>query len=349
MQIRTATDADQPAWDDYVLNHPEGLAYQLFAWQRAVKKAYGYDACYLLAEKENKTCGVLPLIDFRIPFFGSSLISLPYCDAGGILADDVDVAQKLLERALSLAQQSWAKCHIRTTQPLPVDCNNVADKVRMLLDLPDNSEQLLAGLKAKLRSQVKKPVRDGLTVKLGGAELIDQFYTVFAENMRDLGSPVHSRHWIESIVETYGESARVAVVYTPDGAPAAAGIILLHPTTVSIPWASALRKYNRMNPNMLLYWTFLAFAADNGYPRFDFGRSTPGEGTYRFKEQWGANPRQLFWYDLPTATGSGKDVSAERSTSVLSGKRQLVANLWQRLPVAATNTLGPYLRRYISL
>ncbi|NOQ51993.1 MAG: hypothetical protein GQ578_07255 [Desulfuromonadaceae bacterium] len=198
----------------------------MFAWQRAVKKAYGYDACYLLAEKENKICGVLPLIDFHIPFFGSSLISLPYCDAGGILADDVDVAQKLLKRALSLAQQSGAKCHIRTTQPLPVGCGNATDKVRMLLNLPENSELFLASLKSKLRNKVKKPLKSGYEVKVGSQELIAAFYSVFAENMHELGSPVHSRRWIEAIVSEYKENIRIAVVFAPDGVPVAAGIIL---------------------------------------------------------------------------------------------------------------------------
>ena len=349
MQIRTATDADQPVWDDYVLNHPEGLAYQLFAWRRAVKKAYGYEACYLLAEKENKICGVLPLIDFHIPFFGSSLISLPYCDAGGILADDVDVAQKLLERALSLAQQSAAKCHIRTTQPLPVDCDNATDKVRMLLNLPENSELFLASLKSKLRNKVKKPLKSGYKVKVGSQELIGAFYSVFAENMHELGSPVHSRRWIEAIVSEYKENIRIAVVFTPDGVPAAAGIILLHSTTVSNPWASSLRRYNHMKPNMLLYSTLLSYASDNGFTKFDFGRSTPGEGTFIFKEQWGAKPSSLFWYDLPPSTEVGQDKSAEKRSSEPSGKRQLAVKLWQRLPVEAANFLGPRLRRYISL
>ncbi len=258
MQIRTATETDQQAWDDYVLNHPEGLAYQLFAWQRAVKKAYSHDACYLLAENDNKICGVLPLIDFRIPFLGSSLISLPYCDAGGILADDADVAEKLLARALALTEQSGMKCHIRTTQPLPVGCENATEKVRMLLPLPESSEIFLASLKSKLRNKVKKPLKSGYEVKIGSSELIGAFYSVFAENMRELGSPVHSRSWIEAVVSEYKENIRIAVVFTSEGVPAAAGIILLHPTTVSNPWASSLRKYNHMKPNMLLYSSLLS-------------------------------------------------------------------------------------------
>lgn len=345
MHIRLATAADKNVWDGYVLAHPEGTAYQLWAWREAVESAYGFAGLYLLAEAEGQLRGVLPLVDFRVPLRGASLISLPYCDAGGVLADDETVAGLLLAEAQTLGRKRNAPCLLRSVAPLAGAGANRTDKVRMVLELPAGSAALLASLKAKLRSQVNKPLRDGLTARLGGAELVAPFYEIFAENMRDLGSPVHSRSWIEAVVAAYGERARVAVVATPDGQPAAAGLILLHPTTVSIPWASSLRRFNRLNPNMLLYWSFLAHAADQGFARFDFGRSTPGEGTYRFKEQWGATPESLCWYEPDRPEPAAPAPVAARSSS----KRELAAALWSRLPQACANGLGPLIRKYISL
>jgi FemAB-related protein (PEP-CTERM system-associated) len=343
MPIRLATAADKQAWDGYVLAHPEGTAYQLWAWREAVAGAYGFAGLYLLAEEGGRPRGVLPLVDFRVPLRGASLISLPYCDAGGVLADDAEVADLLLAEARTLGRDRNAPCMLRSVAPLAGAGVNHIDKVRMVLELPTGSEALLTSLKAKLRSQVKKPLRDGLTARLGGAELVGDFYRIFAENMRDLGSPVHSRGWIEAVVTAYGEQALVALVLTPTGEPAAAGIVLLHPTTVSIPWASALRRYNGMNPNMLLYWTFLAYAADQGYKRFDFGRSTPGEGTYRFKEQWGARPQPLYWQTITSDEGHD-DVSPSPAYS-----RILLEATWRRLPVPLSNFLGPIIRRFVSL
>jgi FemAB-related protein (PEP-CTERM system-associated) len=350
MHIRLATAVDKNAWDGYVLAHPEGTAYQLWAWREAVESAYGFAGVYLLAEAEGQLRGVLPLIDFRVPLRGASLISLPYCDAGGILADNEATAEALLVEARTLGQRRKASCLLRSPFPLAGAGANGTDKVRMVMELPAGSEALLSSLKAKLRSQVNKPLRDGLTVRLGGGELLADFYRIFAENMRDLGSPVHSRGWIAAVLTAYGERARVAVVATPAGEPAAAGVVLLHPTTVSIPWASALRRYNGMNPNMLLYWTFLAHAADHGFKRFDFGRSTPGEGTYRFKEQWGARPHPLFWYELTTAEAATEPLVNSRAANPLAaGGRELAARIWSRLPLVGANWLGPRIRKYIAL
>ena len=211
------------------------------------------------------------------------------------------------------------------------------------LPKPFNPRELLARMKSKLRSQIKKPLRDGLTAKLGGVELVDTFYNVFAENMHELGSPVHSRKWISAVVLEYGDRARVGVVFTPEGMPAAAGIILLHERIVSIPWASSLRKFNRLNPNMLLYWTFLSFAADNGFEKFDYGRSSPGEGTFKFKEQWGAMPQPLSWDYF---SFNGEPVERFQTSSKMRG---YLEKIWQRSPLPMCNFCGPLLRKYVSL
>jgi FemAB-related protein (PEP-CTERM system-associated) len=346
VNIRFAAASDRLSWDTYVLGHPNGTAYQLFAWGMAVERAYGFRRIYLLAEHEGQICGVFPAIDFRTPLIGRRWISLPYCDSGGILADHEEVAQALWERGSTCAAERHCGCIIRSNHSLPFGGENRTDKVRMVLELPENSEKLLADLKSKLRSQVKKPLRDGLSARIGAGDLVTDFYRIFAENMRDLGSPAHSRKWMEAIIESYGQRIRVSVVYAPDGTAAAAGIILLHHETVNIPWASSLRRYNSLNPNMLLYWTFLAFAADSGYKRFDFGRSSPGEGTWRFKEQWGAVPKPLFWYEM---NATGKNLPHPKNSINSSRNRQLVAALWSKLPALAINWLGPRIRKYISL
>lgn len=347
MQIRRATEDDRNRWDAFVAAHSEGTPYQFWAWQEAVKKAYGYKHQYLLAEEADNICGILPLIDFRVPLRGSRLISLPFCDAGGVLAQDDNIAVALMKKA-----EQHTSFHLRSTSPqLPHLVNNT-NKVRMLLDLPADGATLMEGLKSKVRSQVRKPYRDGLNAHLGGHELVNDFYTVFSENMRDLGSPVHSRDWIDAIVESYAEKARVGVVYTPQGDIAAAGIILLHPNLVVIPWASARSVFNKLNANMFLYWTFLEFACDSAYPRFDFGRSTPEEGTYRFKKQWGATPHPLYWYDVSAEPrqryrqGAGCNKAMQRRTSYL---RRGITSVWQRLPLSVANILGPELRKYIAL
>lgn len=342
MNIKLATDKDQQDWDAYVWNHPDAVAYHQFAWGQSISKAYGFAPTYLMAEKNHQIVGILPLIRLKIPLWGSQLVSLPYCDLGGPLSDDDKTREGLLNFAVELAKDNGDK-NLELRQTATPGQTTTVKKVRMILPLPASSEALMAGFKAKLRSQVKKPTKDGLTAQLGGKELLDDFYRVLAVNMRDLGSPVHSFNWFAAIAEYYQDHVRIGLVRSPDSKVIAAGIILLHKQVVSIPWASTLRDYNRLSPNMLLYWTFLSFAADNGFQSFDFGRSTPDEGTYKFKQQWGAQPQPLSWRQIP---------EGELNRNVQNGPssaRLMVEKLWQKLPVAVANRVGPLLRRFISL
>lgn len=346
MEIRPLNDTDIDRWNCYVLHHSDGLAYHQCGWRKAIKNAYGFDSLYLMAEEDGQICGVLPMINFKLPLFEGSLVSLPYCDVGGMLTENVQTTTALKNYAMQLVRDNRVKSlDLRSGSNVEQMTSCSMHKVRMQRELPENSELLMATLKSKLRSQIKKPMRDGLISKLGGKELITEFYHVFCENMRDLGSPVHSYNWFCSILTEFGDRAKVGVVRLADGTPVAAGIILLHGDTVSIPWASSLRRYNRLNSNMLLYWSFLSFAADHGFKQFDFGRSTPSEGSYKFKQQWGAKPQPLYWYRWSPAEQSVQ----ERHSLSLFNKRQLFATLWSRLPLASTNWLGPRIRKYISL
>jgi len=346
-RIIRAEPEDRQRWDAYVNQHPDSSAYHLAAWRQAVERAYRFAGVYLMAVRGTDICGVLPMIHCKIPLLAGCLVSLPYCDVGATLADNAEIATSLEQEAIRRARQyDCRQVMLRSSTPSGsehcVDLNS-GDKVRMILDLPPDSEQLLAGLKAKVRSQVKKPVRDGLTCQVGGQDLIELFYRVFARNMRDLGSPVHGMPWIRAVMQCYGDRARIAVVYTSSGVPAAAGLVLMHRSSMAIPWASSLRDYNPQNPNMLLYWTLLKYAIDQGLSRFDFGRSTLNAGSYRFKKQWGAREEPLEWIDLLSAEKRQKPVAGG------SALRRFAETGWKCLPVPFSTSIGPLARRYISL
>ena len=343
--IKTITSAGYLAWDQYILSHPLGGVYLTTPWKKAIEQGYGHETFYLAAFENNDITGVLPLALIKPPLGSPGLVSLPFCDYGGLPADNNRTALSLLDKATSLAREHRAGLEIRNLSSsdlikFPQGFVQGTNKCRMLLELPESSDLLWSGFKSKLRSQIKKSSKEGLVARLEQAELLPDFYKVFCRNMRDLGSPVHSIHWINSVIESFGQAAKVCVVYK-DNTPAAGGIILMHAQTATVPWASALREYSRLSPNMLLYWTFLKFAADNGYRFFDFGRSTPGEGTYAFKEQWGARPVPLSWYRLLI------DSSAHAAANGNGSIRRAGEKLWRNLPLAAANALGPRLRKYI--
>jgi FemAB-related protein (PEP-CTERM system-associated) len=349
MNIRQATEADQQRWDTFVGKQTASTPYHLFAWTKAVQNAYGFKSFNLIAEENsNQLLGIFPITLLKIPFKRPEFVALPYCDIGSLLASSAEAETALLEEALAIAATCNASAiDIRgDINVVPSKIHGYAlqessNKVRMLLNLPDSSTELWQGFKAKLRSQVRKAEKNGLTFQFAN-DKIDDFYTVFSTNMRDLGSPVHSKKWFEEIIGQFGGNAKLGLVYDHDKT-VGAGITLRAGRTISIPWASTLRTHNHLSPNMLLYWKFLENAADNNCATFDFGRSTPDEGTYHFKRQWGATAKPLTWYSLIL------DGAAQKTQSKSMNHREMAEKIWQKFPLALANVLGPAIRKYISL
>jgi len=366
--VRLAGFSDHKRWNDYVTTHKNGFVYHLFEWKKAIEAAYGFDCPYFILEHKNRIRGIMPTAHIRLPFGRGRLVSQPYCDVGGALTDEPEMADSLFAYVSQYARQRRiSEIEIRDIPEFPpgseghISCNgentfssgslepSVSGKVRMLLDLPKDSEELLSSFKSKLRSQIRKPIRDGLTAEVGGKEMLAEFYSVFAENMRALGSPTHSMKWLDSVLTHFGDKAKCGMVYMPDKTPAAGGIILCHNKFVSIPWASSVPRLNRFNPNMLLYWTFLKFAADNGYRYFDFGRSTPNEGTYKFKAQWGAKSHPLIWKKWEIGRNGVHSASAVSNFHSNSRIRPMAATVIQHTPLPFATFLGSRIRKYISL
>ena len=364
--VKQTEPNDSVVWDAYVNAHPKSTLYHLYNWKNIVEKTYAHKTYYLIAidssnstnltNPSNPVIGILPLVHIKHFIFGNSLISIPFFDLGGILADNDEVEKALLSEAIKLAQKLKAKnIELRHTKPLsclrelnssnsinPITVVTKSHKVRMLLDLPESPEELMKFFKSKLRSQIKKPVKEGLKSKIGGLELIDDFYEVFLVNMRDLGSPIHSKKLMLCVLEEFPENAKIILIYKGDEV-IACSLIVGFKDTLENPWASALRKYSRLSPNMLLYWTMQEYACDNGFKYFDFGRSSPDEGTYKFKKQWGAKPFPLHWQYISL---NGKSIGAQASKK---SEFEKAIQYWQKLPVPVTKIIGPMIRKHIGL
>ena len=352
MEIKAVSTLEEIAqWDDYVCNHSLATPYHLYAWLLSVERAYRHKSTALMAKSGNKVLGILPIVVMRMPVVSDKASSLPYCDLGGVLADDENINEQLVTSAIEYCNDNGLKhFEIRQRSPSPADADAslTAKKVRMLLPLPENSGLLASAFKSKLRSQINKSKKNGLTASIARGfddpTLIDQFYRVYCINMHLLGSPAHSREWFRQIAKNYDKNCVVSIVRLGEQA-VAGGIVLRTDRKASIPWASTIPEYNRLAPNMLLYWSLLEYCADHGVSEFDFGRSTYEEGTYRFKKQWGAQPELLQWDSYL----NGKKLDPQHSKGSTSCLRSQVESGWRLLPLPVTTWMGPKIRKYISL
>jgi FemAB-related protein (PEP-CTERM system-associated) len=322
-------------WDGFVRVQALGTAAHLFGWKRVVERVYGHECPYLAAYEGCVLTGVLPLVDVRSLAFGRFIVSMPYLNTGGPIGSAAAV-QALVQHAAELARvRKAALLELRSTaeQELPLEPHT--GKVTSVLALPGDGETLWAALPSKLRSQIRKPQKAGVEMRFG-ADQLEPFFTVFARNMRDLGSPTHPLRFFQSIQQQFGDLVWFGCAYY-GGKPVAGGCALHFGSELEMTWASSLRSFNHLSANMLLYWKFIEHAANAGLQQFNFGRSTPGSSTHRFKQQWGAVDVPLHWYRESLRPHAGPPA---RETD----RQSLAERVWQRMPLALATAIGPRLR-----
>ena len=197
--ISKLTSKHHAEWDDYVSKRQASI-YHDARWAQLIKRVFGHKSHYLMAWDNETVVGVLPLIQLKSLLFGNFLISMPYFNYGGIVADTHDTMISLISSVHELYEElGCSHIEMRFDSEQAIDLPVRTDKVAMLLNLPADPNELWQAIGSKRRAQVKRPIREGVDFLSGGVELLDEFYYVFSNNMRDLGTPVYSKQFFQAI------------------------------------------------------------------------------------------------------------------------------------------------------
>lgn len=348
MAAEQSTEALDPGseadYRDYVArSHRADYCHDL-AWREVIRETYGLRPFYVVdrAAGTGEILGVAPAFFLKGLLSRGQLVSLPFLDYGAPLASGPESEGRLVNRLRREASRQGLPLEFRSRFPLATLPAAPNEKVCMILEMPGRDrEAYWKSLDAKVRNQVRKAEKSGVSVVWGREERLDDFYAVFSVNMRDLGSPVHSRELFAGLLRHF-PGAEIGTAHRQGRC--IGGLVRIHwKDTLAIPWASTLKEERIHSPNNALYWESIASAFERKCARVDFGRSSKGEGTYRFKQQWKAEESPLSWYQFD---GDGKPKAEVEHLA--SGKLKMAAQVWSRMPLTLANRIGPVLRGKLS-
>lgn len=294
-----------------------------------------------MAEENGTVRGILPLFVQKSWLLGKWVCSMPLVQGGGVAAENLEASQQLLQKACALTVEVGGKyLELRGCSAQTCGLKRRDDKVKAVLSLNDDPQKMLQAFDSRVRTSIRKAQKAGLSCHFGGAELLADFYVVFSENMRDLGTPVYERRFFEDVLQAFSRECFLCVVRF-EGKPIACDLLVGFRQTIESAWAASIRKYLSLKPNMFLHWNAFCFAADRGYSVFDFGRSTAGSGTHRYKMQWGSQEIPLNWsYWCP---GEQKVQTLDRHNP----KLRFAIGAWRKLPLSIANRVGPVLVKHL--
>jgi hypothetical protein len=209
-------------WDGFARAQRGFTHFHLHGWRGVMERVFGHECISLAARDEAGAIrGVLPLVRVRSVVFGHYLVSMPFLNYGGPLGTDAAVVA-LVDEAVEVARASGVKLlELRSRVELPVAFAASHRKITVLLVLPDAADVLWKKLDAKVRSQVRRPQKEGIVVRFG-ADQVDPFFSVFARHMRDLGTPTQSRALFAGSATRCGSAAPTSATSpSPAAAPSA--------------------------------------------------------------------------------------------------------------------------------
>jgi FemAB-related protein (PEP-CTERM system-associated) len=329
------TEADARLWQDFADHHQGASNYHRWGWKSVIEASFGWPTYYLMAEEGGQTRGILPLVWQKSRLFGSFLTSLPFFNAGGVVAEDKAAEEALIQEGIKLCQQLKARhLELRHRHDHSLGLPAKTNKVAVMMEVGPDKEKMMRTLRHEVRTKIRKAIKLGLTAEVCGAEALNDFYEVFAHTMRDLGTPVYGRNFFEEIFRTFPSDTHIVVV-RHQGKAIAASLMSGFRDTIETIWGASLHQYNSMAPNMLMYWKMLCCTLERRYRVFDFGRSTIGSGPHSFKRQWSSHEIPLHW-DYWLASGNNLP-----ELNPQNPKYRLAIWLWQRLPLAVTKWIGP--------
>ncbi len=328
--------------DAFVRDHGAGTPFHRPAWSNAVARGCGQAARYLVAERaDGDIVGVLPLTSVRSPLFGKALVSAGFGVGGGVLAHDPATVRTLAEAAWALAAKLGTPGVEMRGGPAPGPDwhSDTTTYLGFVRDLAADDGAELAAMPRKQRAEVRKSFDKELRITVGitPRDRADH-YAVYAESVRNLGTPVFPRRLFASALDAFGSDADILTV-SHDGKPVASVLSLYFGGTVYPYWGGGTEAARGLRANDAMYHALMNHARARGCTRFDFGRSKTGTGAAAFKKNWGFEGRPLA-YHVRT-----RDGAAPRIVNPLDPKYAAKIAAWRRLPLPLANLIGPLISR----
>jgi len=344
MNIRIATAVDELTWDEYVNNHPDGTVFHLSNWGKSIQKSFAHHSYNLVAFSEtsqnSKIIGILPLTQIKSKLFGHYLVSIPFAELGGVIADNHEVANALTHRAIEIANEiqcDYLELKNRQSVPdlLTKDLYYNFSK-EILPELEDNMQ----AIPRKSRAAVRKGIKSGLVATFGHDQF-DVFYELMARSYHSLGTPVFSKIFFRNFLDCYQKDVELLIVRTAEGLPVSGVMTLFYKDSVMPYYAGSIPGFRNLCPNDFMYWELLKYGWEKGYKVFDLGRSKIDTGSYSFKKHWGFEPQPLaYQYKLIT-------IKELPNLSPANLKYARKIELWRKMPFGLTKILGPPLAKYL--
>ena len=338
--IKTLDVAAYSHWDKFVQASADATFFHQAGWQEVIERAFGHKTFFLYVENDGIITGILPLVHINSLFFGNTLVSIAPCVYGGIVANDEDSYLELDKEARRLAEELGVDClemrnRVQKTPERPYKELYVSFRKELDADVEKNFQ----AIPRKQRAMVRKGIEAGLASVIDTN--IDRIYRAYSESVRNLGTPVFSKKYFQTLKDVFADQCEVLTV-EHKGQLIASVMSFYFKDEILPYYGGGTNLARELKGNDFMYWEVMRRAVEKGVKIFDYGRSKIGTGSYNFKKNWGFSPKPIFYEFYLVKSASMPDINP------LNPKYQFFIAAWKRLPLAVSQWIGPWLSKDLS-
>jgi FemAB-related protein (PEP-CTERM system-associated) len=333
--VKLMQPQDTPRWDKFVMHCPDATFFHRAGWQAVIERAFGHKTWFMYAESNGEITGVVALAEIKSKLFGHSLVSLPFCVYGGIAATSEAARQALDRAAQELATQlNVGHLEYRNLEPEHTDWITKDLYVTFRKQMFADPEQNMLAIPKKQRAMVRKGIKAGLQSTIDSN--VDRFFDAYADSVHRLGTPVFAKKYFRLLKQVFADDCELMTI-TLNGRTVSSVLSFYFRDEVLPYYGGGTAEAREVAGNDFMYWELMRRSCERGYRIFDFGRSKVGTGAFDFKKNWGFAPQPLHYeYQLHRSR-------ALPDNNPLNPKYQLFIKMWQRLPLAVANAVGPHI------
>ena len=270
-------------------------------------RGFGHVAHYVLAERDGDIVGILPLGQVRTRLFGHSLVSVPVCVYGGPLAADAEAGTALAEHAAGLMQRLGAPVLEFRFREVP-DWLDAAEwparpdlYVTFRKAFSDDDDANLKAIPRKQRAMVRKGIDRGLHSVIDTSA--DRLHGIYAESVRNLGTPVFARSYFRLLLTLFGADADIITIL--DGEEAISSVLNFYFRDEVLPYYGGGRGIAReRHGNDFMYWEVIAAGRGEGWADVRLRPEQARHRRFRVQEELGIRAGAA-GIPVPPCTGDG--------------------------------------------
>lgn len=339
MRIKELEQSNYALWDEFVQKHPAATFFHLAGWKTVLEKAFGHKTVFLYVEEDEKIQGILPLGQVKSLLFGNSLISLPFCVSGGIVAENAEAKAALENAAIERANQlNVDYLEMRYEKSVNEDWLSKSDLyVSFKKEIDPDPEQNLLNIPRKQRAMVRKGIKADLMSEWDAG--VDRLHDAYSQSVHALGTPVFSKHYFQVLKDVFADNCSVLTI-TNNGELVGSVMSFYFRDQVLPYYGGGTAAARSCKGNDFMYWELMRRSCEQGIKLFDYGRSKVGTGAYSFKKNWGFEPVPLHYeYHLVKS-------SELPNISPTNPKYKMFIDVWKKMPLWMTRMVGPHIVKY---